>query len=276
VKTKGKGTFLPEQYQMPVMIIGAIILVVLFVWRINGGRFGGSSSSGGFNMERPPEAMQTRMAMEEDDAEEARMQRAMQEEAMREGNQSGMANVVVDRTGQILPPTAPILPNLQDVETRTSAYLTELRNLKRKINEDDTYIEERRLAMNREMHQPVLATRDPFHPTAENSTSDPKNPLAFLQNLIGESGEILDPQVYEEMLLKMNATQSAEEPSEPLRLQGTMTGGERASAIISGQHLTIGDTIDGYKVMDIQTRSVKLLGPTGLLELKIPQEALIQ
>ncbi len=276
MKTNGNGTFIPEKYQIPVMIVGAIILVILFVWRINGGRFGDSRSPSDLARELPPEALEMRREIEKEMArEEAMMQKAIQEQNRTQRSETGISDVVIDRSGHVLPPVAPPLPAGRDVEMRTNAYMLKIRSLMAQIQDDDNYLQQQRIALQKEMVEPDFSERDPFHPPIRNSLLEADNPLALLQGLVGDSGEILDPKAYEEILSKMAEAAGSAQESEPLRLEATMTGGNRASAIINGQYLTIGDTIDGYKVIDILSRSVKLSGTIGMIEINMPREALI-
>ena len=83
---------------------------------------------------------------------------------------------------------------------------------------------------------------------------------------------------YAELVDPTRPANYKEENAQPLDgkiliLSAIMVGSKHQLAIINGQGVQIGDTITGYKVLEIKPHVVRLLGPNGAFDLPLVQQA---
>jgi len=221
---KKSKSIIPAKAQIPVMVIGAIVLVIILVWRINGIR---KQRQGETTPTEQVQSAQTDTQQAQTDTQQAQTDTQPAPEAA-----SMPIPQLEDETQILLDNIQSVATMLNDVRSEITAYRSKTRSAQ---------------------HTFIALTRNPFSsasvlitqtddPTEDNGDSMPEISLGFNDK---------------ERQARLDA----------LNFQGTLIAESYASAVINGQVISAGDTVDGFYIDSVKLREIILSDDAGVITL---------
>ncbi len=207
---KKRKSIIPAKAQIPVMVIGAIVLVIILVWRIDGIR------------------------------------------KQREGGATPTTQTQTAQTDSQQAPEAVSMP-IPQLEDETQILLDNIQSVATMLNDVRSEITAYRSKTRSAQHTFIALTRNPFSsasvlitqtddPTEDTADSMPEISLGFNDK---------------ERQARLDA----------LNFQGTLIAESYASAVINGQVISAGDTIDGFYIDSVKLREIILSDDSGVVTL---------